>query len=84
MQLQKDIHLHTSCWLYTTGSLVTIGPSNTATATNIDNDEESVISMICDYEPIGLTYVLQWSRNQGGRGATGPPTPNNQAPCYSI
>ena len=58
MQLQNEFHLHTSRWLYTTGSLVTIGPSYTATATNIDNDEESVISVICDYEPIGLTYVL--------------------------
>ena len=58
MQLQNEFHLHTSRWLYTTGSLVTIGPSNTATATNIDNGGESVISMICDYEPIGLTYVL--------------------------
>ena len=37
---------------------MTIGPSYTATATNIDNDGESVISVICDYEPIGLTYVL--------------------------
>ena len=33
--------------LTTTGSLVTIGPSNTATAIIIDNDGKSLISMIC-------------------------------------